>query len=118
MMKRRRFLATAGATAGAVSLAGTRTFAAPKRKPNFVIIFCDDLGFGDVGTTGGKTIKTPNIDRMAREGTVLTDYYAAATLCTPSRAGLLTGRYPIRTGLAVQVIMVGTPDLAIAGEAA
>jgi len=101
MMKRRQFLAAAGA----VPLAGTRSFAAPKRKPNFVIILCDDLGYGDVGATGGKIIKTPNIDRMAREGTVLTDYYAAANLCTPSRAGLLTGRYPIRTGLGVQVIM-------------
>jgi arylsulfatase A len=68
-------------------------------------VLCDDLGFGDVGAVGGKTIKTPNIDRMAREGTVLTDYYAPANICTPSRVGLFTGRYPVRTGLGWQVIM-------------
>ncbi len=78
--------------------------AAP-RLPNFVLVFCDDLGYGDIGAFGAKRVRTPNIDRMAREGTVLTDYYAAANLCTPSRAGLLTGRYPIRTGLAYEVIM-------------
>jgi arylsulfatase A-like enzyme len=86
-------------------MSGSAFSAAQRRKPNFVIILCDDLGFGDVGPTGGRIIHTPNIDRMAREGTVLTDYYAPANICTPSRAGLLTGRYPIRTGLGYQVIM-------------
>lgn len=79
--------------------------AAPRRRPNFIVILCDDLGYGDIGPTGGKRIPTPNLNRMAREGTVLTDYYAPANVCTPSRAGLLTGRYPIRTGLGWNVIV-------------
>ncbi len=75
------------------------------RKPNFIIVLCDDLGNGDVQPTGGKVIPTPNLNRMAREGMVLTDYYAPQNVCSPSRAGLLTGRYPIRTGLAQSVIL-------------
>src|ERR1700741_2404571 len=78
-----------------------------RRKPNFIVILCDDLGYGDIEPTGGKRIPTPNINRMARQGTLLTDYYAPQNLCTPSRAGLLTGRYPIRTGLAWGVILEG-----------
>lgn len=69
------------------------------RRPNFIVICCDDLGYGDIGPTGGRDIPTPHLDRLAREGVTLTDYYAPANVCTPSRAGLLTGRYPIRTGL-------------------
>ena len=80
----------------------------PARKQNFIIVMCDDLGYGDIEPTGGKMIPTPNLNRMAREGMVLTDYYAAANICTPSRAGLLTGRYPVRTGLAIGVILL--PD--------
>ena len=102
-MNRRELLATGAASAlalGATAPAAT----APKRPPNFVVILCDDLGYGDVSPYGGK-IPTPNIARMAREGVVLTDYYAAANLCSPSRAGLLTGRYAVRTGLGFEVIM-------------
>lgn len=76
-----------------------------RRAPNIVVVLCDDLGYGDIGAFGGTTIKTPHIDQMAAEGVMLTDYYAPANLCTPSRAGLLTGRYPIRTGLGYEVIM-------------
>jgi arylsulfatase A len=104
-MKRRHFLGMSTAAIAALSLDGSAVFAAQKRKPNFIVILCDDMGFGDVEPMGGKTIKTPNINRMAREGTVLTDYYAPANICTPSRAGFLTGRYPIRTGLGYQVIL-------------
>ena len=104
-MKRRGFLRSSSELITAILMAGAPAVAAVRRKPNFIIILCDDLGFGDVGVMGGKTIRTPNIDQMAREGTVLTDYYAPANICTPSRAGLLTGRYPIRTGLGWQVIM-------------
>lgn len=104
-MNRRELLATGAA--GALALAGravAATTSTPKRPPNFVIVLCDDLGYGDVSPYGGK-IPTPNIARMAREGVVLTDYYAAANLCSPSRAGLLTGRYAVRTGLGFEVIM-------------
>ena len=68
-------------------------------RPNFVVIFCDDLGWGDLGCYGHPTIATPNLDRMAAEGTRLTQFYVAASVCTPSRAGLLTGRYPSRSGM-------------------
>jgi uncharacterized sulfatase len=64
----------------------------------------DDLGYGDFSATGSGAIKTPHIDKMAQEGLLFTDAYASANICTPSRAGLLTGRYPIRTGLGWQVI--------------
>lgn len=67
---------------------------------------CDDLGYGDIQPYGG-SIPTPAINRMAQEGMVATDYYAPANLCTPSRAGLLTGRYAIRAGLAYEVILSG-----------
>lgn len=78
---------------------------ARRRRPNFIVILCDDLGYGDIQPTGGTVIPTPHLNRLAREGTVLTDYYAPQNICTPSRAGLLTGRYPIRTGLAVGAIL-------------
>lgn len=68
-------------------------------RPNFVVIFADDLGYGDLSCSGSQTIKTPNLDRMAREGARLTDFYVASPTCTPSRAALLTGRLGIRTGL-------------------
>ena len=74
------------------------------RQPNVIIILADDLGFGDIGCNGGAHIRTPNLDRMALEGVRFTDFYASANVCTPSRAGLLTGRYAIRSGLAHEVI--------------
>jgi uncharacterized sulfatase len=93
-------LLASGAAAAASVVAG----AGARRPPNIVVILCDDLGYGDLGVSGSRLIRTPNIDRLAREGARLTDFYAAANICTPSRAGLLTGRYPIRTGLAHEVI--------------
>ncbi len=72
---------------------------AAERPPNFVIIFCDDLGWGDLGSFGNPTIRTPHLDRMAAEGQKWTQFYVAAPVCTPSRAALLTGRYPIRNGM-------------------
>ena len=69
-------------------------------KPNVVIILADDLGYGDLGCYGHPTIKTPNLDKMAAEGLRFTQFYSAAEVCTPSRAALMTGRYPIRSGMA------------------
>ena len=69
------------------------------RRPNVVILLADDLGYGDLGCYGHPTIQTPNLDRMAGEGLKLTQFYSAASLCTPSRAALLTGRLPLRSGL-------------------
>jgi arylsulfatase A len=74
------------------------------RPPNFIVILADDLGYGDLGCDGGTIIRTPNLDRMAAEGVRLTDFYASANVCTPSRAGLLTGQYAIRNGLAHEVL--------------
>jgi arylsulfatase A len=66
---------------------------------NFIVIFADDLGYGDLSSFGHPTIKTPNLDRMATEGQKWTNFYAGASVCTPSRAALLTGRLPIRSGM-------------------
>ncbi|THD70138.1 sulfatase-like hydrolase/transferase [Phenylobacterium sp.] len=105
-MDRRRLLAAAGASA---LFAGTVARSAGplpgKRPPNFIVVLCDDLGYGDVSIYGPGGLRTPNLERMAREGVVATDYYAPANLCSPSRAGLLTGRYAVRTGLGYEVIM-------------
>jgi arylsulfatase A len=68
-------------------------------KPNIIVIFADDLGYGDIGVYGAQNIKTPNIDRMAAEGAMFDQFYSASPVCTPSRAALLTGRYPIRQGI-------------------
>ena len=67
--------------------------------PNIVLIFADDLGYGDLGVYGSPNIRTPNIDRLAFDGVKLTDFYSVSPVCTPSRAGLLTGRYPVRSGM-------------------
>ncbi|XP_006274655.2 arylsulfatase D-like [Alligator mississippiensis] len=74
--------------------------AAMESKPNILLLMADDLGIGDIGCYGNHTIRTPNIDRLAKEGIKLTQHIAAAPLCTPSRAAFLTGRYPIRYGMA------------------
>ena len=67
--------------------------------PNMVILFADDLGYGDLSCYGHPTIRTPNLDRLAQGGIRLTSFYVAAPACSPSRAALLTGRYPLRTGM-------------------
>ena len=74
-------------------------YAADAKHPNLVIILADDLGYGDLGAYGHQIVKTPNIDKLAQEGVKFTDYYAPAPLCSPSRAGLLTGRMTFRTGI-------------------
>ncbi|MEM5516311.1 sulfatase [Henriciella sp. AS95] len=69
------------------------------KQPNIIVILADDMGWGDIGLNGASLMKTPNIDRIGREGVQLTHFYAGANVCTPSRAALLTGRYPIRSGM-------------------
>ncbi len=81
-----------------------------EKPPNFVVVFCDDLGYGDIGSFGHPLIQTPNIDRMAVEGQKWTQFYVADPVCTPSRAGLLTGRYPIRNGMTSSKRHVFFPD--------
>ncbi len=81
-----------------------------KKAPNFIIIFADDLGYGDLGVFGHPSIKTPYLDAMAFEGQKWTNFYAAASVCTPSRAGLLTGRLPVRSGMASSTTRVLFPN--------
>ena len=71
----------------------------PLDKPNFILLFMDDLGYGDVGFTGHPTTSTPNIDRLAFNGKVLTTWYSGCAVCTGSRAALLTGRQFTRVGV-------------------
>ena len=70
-------------------------------KPNFIVVFCDDLGYADIGPFGAKNKTTPNLDRMASEGIRLTDFYSTCSVCTPSRASLMTGCYPRRLNMHV-----------------
>ena len=77
--------------------------------PNIVIILTDDMGYGDIGAYGNSLIRTPHIDSLAKRGLLLTNGYASANVCSPSRAGLLTGRYAIRSGLAWKVVEADDP---------
>ena len=74
------------------------------KKPNFIIIFTDDQGYNDLGCFGSKTIRTPHIDRMAKEGRKFTNFLVGSSVCTPSRAALLTGCYPKRVALHKHVL--------------
>jgi arylsulfatase A len=82
-----------------LAFCATEARAAGPRPPNFVIVFTDDQGYGDVGCYGAKGFRTPNLDRMAREGMRFTDFHAAQPVCSASRAALLTGCYPNRIGI-------------------
>ncbi len=92
-LNRREFLRTAAGAAFAA-----RAGRAARPLPNIILIIADDLGYGDLGCYGS-SIATPNLDRMASDGVRLTDFYSASPVCSPSRAGLLTGRYPARVGV-------------------
>ncbi|QDU64720.1 Arylsulfatase [Planctomycetes bacterium Pan216] len=80
-----------------------------KAPPNIVIIFADDVGYGDVGCYGATHVETPNIDRLARQGRLFTDAHSASAVCTPSRYALLTGRYPIRRHNLTNAIFIKSP---------
>ena len=119
-MNRRTFLKTVRdasvcmAGASIVPFALSRCAALPggvrERTPNVVIIFADDLGYGDLACFGHPTIATPHLDRMAADGMRFTEFYTAASVCTPSRAALLTGRIPLRSGMCSDKSRVLFPD--------
>ena len=104
-MRRREFLKFVGLGAASLALPGCAAGPTPVARkpsgsrPNIVIVLCDDLGYGDLSCFGHPQIRTPNLDRLAAEGMKLTDCYAAAPVCSPSRAGILTGRTPYRCGI-------------------
>ena len=110
VMTRRAFFST---------LSGVALAAQQKpRRPNVVVIYTDDQGIGDLGCYGSAEVKTPNMDRLARSGTRFTDWYSNCPVCSPSRAALLTGKYPQRTGVTnvlTSVASFDTPGLR-AGE--
>jgi len=116
-LTRRSLLRTAAGAGAAAAMAAMGCEATPReagvapanagRPPNVIIIFCDDLGYGDLGCYGATRIATPHIDRLAAEGRRFTNFYVASPLCSPSRAALMTGCYPARVGLANFVLRPG-----------
>jgi arylsulfatase A-like enzyme len=82
-----------------------------RAQPNIVVILADDLGYGDVGVYGGEVIETPHMDELAAQGMRFTSAYSSAPICSPSRAGLLTGRYPLRSGI-IQAMQAAGDSLA------
>ncbi|HUS92354.1 MAG TPA: sulfatase [Phycisphaerae bacterium] len=101
-VSRRQLLRAAGGAMWMAVAGWTAAQAAKaKRRPNFVVILCDNLGYGDVGCFGSTKHRTPRVDRLAAEGMRLTSFYATSGVCTPSRASLMTGCYPRRVSLHV-----------------
>jgi len=89
----------AAQTPGPANAVTPRVHRPPARAPNVVLVMMDDMGYGDLGSYGAPDARTPNIDRLAREGVRLTDAYANGAVCTATRAGLISGRYQQRAGL-------------------
>src|SRR5688572_3502256 len=93
-----------------------RAPSAAASRPNVILIMTDDMGYADLGSYGGKDIKTPNLDRLARDGVRLTDAYANGVLCSPTRAALISGRYPQRGAIETALGPEGTRGLAVSGS--
>ena len=108
-MKRRTFLQLTGAAA---ALGPALRGAADPARPNIIFILADDLGYGDLGCYGAK-IPTPNLDKLASQGALLRQYYAASPVCSPSRASLMTGRYGVRVGVPDVLYPTSTTGLAV-----
>ena len=99
-MTRRNFLETTASIVAAAPLAsvGAQSAEIP-RKPNVIVIMSDDQGYGDAGCFGATDVETPVLDALANRGICFTQFYSGAPVCSPSRACMLTGRYPIRAGV-------------------
>jgi arylsulfatase A-like enzyme len=89
---------------------------ATSSRPNVILIMTDDMGYADLGSYGGKDIKTPNLDRLASDGVRLTDAYANGVLCSPTRAALISGRYPQRSAIETALGPEGTRGLTVSGS--
>jgi len=113
MTTRRHFLK--GLAAGAVTMAARDAWSAADApdKPNIILILCDDVGYGDAGCYGATCVKTPNIDRLAREGVRFTDAHSPSAVCTPTRYSVLTGQYAWRNPLGDHILS-GVAPLSIA----
>jgi len=105
-LNRRDFLKAAGLTAASLTMPGCHSdgwqpqaLLGDGSAPNFIIIYCDDLGYGDIGCFGSTKHRTPNLDRMADEGMRFTSFYVTSGVCTPSRSSLMTGCYPRRVNM-------------------
>ncbi|MDP6635340.1 MAG: sulfatase-like hydrolase/transferase [Phycisphaerae bacterium] len=101
---RRSFLKQIGAAAAAITVGGSafgKNPAIEENKPNFILIFIDDMGYGDIGCFGSKKNRTPHLDKMAAEGMRFTSFYVTSSVCTPSRSSLMTGCYPRRVNMHV-----------------
>ncbi len=90
---------------GVAAAAAPQAHAQSARKPNVVLILVDDMGYGDIGSYGVKDIRTPHLDRLAREGVRFTDFYSNGAVCTPTRAALMTGRYQQRVALEWAIVL-------------
>ena len=108
----RRTLGPACVLLGGLLAGGAASGSAAERPPNVVLIYADDLGYGDVGVYGARAIRTPHVDRLAREGVRFTDFYAAQAVCSASRAALLTGTYPNRIGILGALFPTSTNGIA------
>ncbi len=102
-MRRRGFL-YGSAVLAASALVPAAFSAKPGRRPNIVLLLCDDLGYGDLGSYGSRLIRTPHLDALAATGVRFTNFFASANICSQSRAGLFTGRFAVRSGMATGVI--------------
>ncbi len=113
-MRRREFLTTASAALAGGAL--HRVASTPHRAPNVVIFLLDDLGYYDLGCQGAPDVRTPNIDALARSGARFANWYSNAPVCAPSRAALMTGRYPLRAGVPRNGAALPASEATIASE--
>jgi len=109
-MERRKFVQTTGMALGAVGLSGFTT-AKPRRKPNILFVFADQLRSMELGCYGGDQVRTPNLDRLAREGVLFSKAFSIQPVCSPFRAMLMTGNFPVKNGMVLNDHLLKNPTL-------